>query len=89
MTKNTVWPLKTLVEVEWLDACTGTGWNPESVYREECGLSRCRSVGYIFETDKEKLVLIQSMSSDTQHLSASLAIPKVGIVRMKKLKGLS
>lgn len=80
------WPLPKLVEVEWVDSCTAGGWRSRASYLEE-GPTICRTIGYLLHKDKQKIVVIQTQSSSTGHVSDSMAIPVVAVKKMRVLKG--
>lgn len=81
------WPLTKLVEIEWVDSCTGGGWRSKSSYLEDANPTICRSIGYLLQKDATRVVVMQTMSSDTGHMSDSMAIPLVAVRKMRVLKG--
>ena len=80
------WPLPKLVEIEWIDSCTSGGWRNHASYVEE-GPTVCRTIGYLLHKSKEKIIVIQTQSASTGHVSDSMAIPMVAVKRMRVLKG--
>ncbi len=83
------WPLNTRVEVEWVDSCTNGKWASVDVHRAESRPSLCRSIGYLLERSDKRVVVAQSMSTDTGHVSDTMAIPRVAVKRMRRIVGLS
>lgn len=81
------WPLTKLVEVEWTDSCTEGGWNSHSAYLDRAQPTICRSIGYLLVKTKEKVVVVQTMSLSTGHVSDSMAIPIVAVRKIRFLKG--
>ena len=74
---------KTMVYVEWKDA---TSEGPDWVSQEEANteLAICHSVGFVHNEDKEKITIL--LSYGESDVSQSLTIPKVWIVKIKKLR---
>lgn len=80
------WPLTTLVEVEWVDSCTGGGWRSKAAYLEDAHPTICRTIGYLLKKDTQEVVVVQTMSASTGHVSDSMAIPRVAVRKIRVLK---
>ena len=81
------WPLTKLVEIEWIDSCTGGGWRSQDSYLDDAHPAICRSIGYLLHKDAERVVVLQTMSSSSGHVSDSMTIPRVAVKCMRVLKG--
>jgi hypothetical protein len=71
------WPL---VEVEWSDAHSVSGWDTPARYRS-AGPAVCRSVGYLLLRDRDRLVLMT-----TGDVADGLAIPACAVRRVRRLR---
>ena len=81
------WPLSKLVEIEWVDSCTEGGWSSQENYLNRAQPTICRSIGYLLMKNKEKVAVVQTMSSSTGHVADSMTIPMVAVRKMRILKG--
>ena len=81
------WPLSRKVEVEWIDSCSTGRWASEEDYRQNAGISVCRSTGYLLSKDKREVILVQSMSNTTANMADAIAIPTKAVVKVRKLRG--
>lgn len=72
-----------VLEVEWLDAGSLSGWRQPTEHADE-GPLRCRTVGYVLRDDEECLILAQSQASSGQ-VAASLTIPRSCIKKRRRL----
>ena len=59
----------------------------QNEYCKEAHPTICRSIGYLLKKDAHEIVVMQTMSSDTGHMSDSMAIPWVAVRKMRVLKG--
>lgn len=82
------WPLNERVEVEWIDSCTNGVWAPPSYHITESKPTTCRSIGYILVEDTKKIVVAQSMSLNTGNICDTMSIPRVAVLKIKRIKGL-
>lgn len=74
--------LNKIYEVEWEDACSDaiTWVEPE----HEVELWKVRTVGYLHQKDKKKIVLKMSIGEDM--ISQLIAIPRKWIKKIKQLE---
>ena len=77
-------PLRTLVEVTWRDACTKNGWKDIDDYREHRPVM-CRTAGYLLVRNREVTVIAftQSEGGTNADLNQSIAIPTSWILKLK------
>ena len=69
------------VLVRWLDSRSYPEWLPTDLI--EFSLATCESVGFLKESNREKIVLLQSVSDDKS--AAALVIPKKVVLSQKIL----
>lgn len=74
-----------IVEIVWKDACTGGGWSDPRTYVEKEVLATCRSVGYLLDESRERVLLVQSQGERTGNVADSIAIPKANILSRRTL----
>ncbi len=70
-----------IVLVEWADSTSSSGWDTNF----DLELSNCTTVGQLVVKDKEKIVVVQSIS-DGAHCDGRFAIPRSCIKSIKELK---
>ena len=76
-----------IVEVEWVDSCTGHGWNsPEQHLENRKEGTRCRTAGYLLERNAKRVMIAQSVGDDTGDVADSVSIPAVSVKRLRRLK---
>ena len=68
--------------IEWVDSSGCSGWHH---FDEGDRISRCVSVGILKYEDDEQIILISSRS-DYGNVADSIAIPKVSIKRIRRLR---
>lgn len=79
------WPLKELVEVEWVDSCTFGRWRPKAEYAA-AEPAHCRTAGYLLKADKQCVTIVQSMGRDmVEPISDSMTIPRGCVTRIRRL----
>lgn len=73
--------------VEWDDAATTGGWHkPNSRHlRNNCGLSRCETIGFFLRETKKSIQLSKSYSDTGDRLDTQ-AIPFGMIRKVRRLK---
>ena len=70
-----------VVYIEWLDSYGISGWHDYDCL----DVPACKSIGYLLEENKDKVVICQSYSEAGQKYSI-LAIPKCSIKKRKTIK---
>lgn len=70
-----------IVVVEWFDICARTGWHYVQDARSDYNVA---SVGYLLESDKEAVVITQSIAEQIK-CAESLTIPRVNIKKVRKI----
>lgn len=70
-----------IVVVDWFDICSRTGWHDLQDARSDYNVT---SVGYLLESDKEAVVIAQSVAEQVR-CAESLTIPRVNIKKVKKI----
>ena len=73
--------------IEWYDAHSNTGWESQDAYEINFAVDlTIYSVGHVADESDDRVVLLQSYSSEEPRLyDCSLIIPKGCIVRRTKL----
>lgn len=71
-----------LVEVEWEDTLTRTGWEAQEVH-ENAGTMSCKSVGYLLRRDKDSLSMAATIAPSDGTALASITIPAGCIKRVR------
>lgn len=76
-----------IVEVVWIDSNTIGGWHrtADMLASVTDGAMECRSVGYVFFENDERLVLIGDQN-DNDQVAEAMTIPKVAIKSVRDLK---
>ncbi len=72
------------VEVEWLDACMGSGWEGP---RELIAPHRCRTRGWLVKEEKDYIVLAHSIGVEDgdEDVGGTIAIRRVDIKRTRRV----
>ena len=70
-----------IVEVKWSDSASNGEWHRPKI---KMGLARAKSVGYLKQKTKRKVVLVQSIGEN--QLQGLIAIPRSCVKRIRKLK---
>ena len=78
------WPLTTIVEVLWHDACTRGRWAPKEEYLEQEVLP-IATTGYLLKRNKRSIVIIQSQAQN-ETCSDSITIPLGWIKKITVLR---
>jgi len=78
------WPLKHIIEVEWIDSAVKGRWQAKAEY-EKCQPSLCRTAGYLLVKDEKRIVILQSNSNDGD-VCDSMTIPLVCVKHIRRLK---
>lgn len=80
------------VEIVWVDSTMRNDWVEIEKARDEVepDSMECRSVGYVFHEDDEKIVLVGHQASgrtnkDLANVADAMSIPKVAITRITTL----
>jgi len=76
-----------LVEVDWIDSAFNQGWGDAKEARKSMHAVRCRSVGYLLDSDADCVKIVQSRDVDCDLLSGGISIPRVAVKRIRTLKG--
>jgi len=72
--------------IEWLDASSNTGWDSRSSYEKTFDIDlMVTSVGHVVHETEDRVVLLQTYSSDNLLYDVSLVLPKSCIVRRTPL----
>lgn len=70
---------KPAVEVRWIDSMQSSGW-----HKYEKSDLACRSVGILYEKNKDNVVLAMNQSAYTH--GDYITIPTIAITKIRKLK---
>ena len=73
-----------LVEVEWVDACSKAGWRPRKEYIEQA-IVPCRTAGYLVASNRKQVVVVQSLSDTSGHVTDGIVIPRVSVKKIRRL----
>jgi hypothetical protein len=68
--------------VEWEDAFSDGGWRS---FEDDLPAAQCVTVGFLLFDTPDKVIIVQSKSSSGNYADR-IAIPKVCIKRIRKLK---
>ncbi len=70
-----------LVRVDWVDSASQYGWRHD---HEVGGVDlACESVGWVFETLADRIILVASRGADNFY--SPLSIPKCAITKIRRL----
>ena len=72
------------VKVKWTDSIHGAGWNDHRA-ASTSRPTKITTVGYLLERDKDRVVVAQSVSDDTEELGNLLTIPRAAVRSIKRL----
>lgn len=78
------WPLKTLVEVDWIDSCVRGRWDSQENYATESG-ARCRTAGYLLKKTPKVVIIMQSQGLGGS-VADSMTIPMSCVTKIRRLK---
>lgn len=72
-------------KIDWVDShnLEGQGWHLKEAV-ESMKQHHCQSVGWVAKEDKEVIVLVSSMAG--YEYGGEICIPKISIIKRKKLK---
>ena len=73
-----------IVEVEWRDAASTHGWRSPQECKEESGLVRCSTVGYLVHRDRKELHVLQAVNEHGR-VAEEWTIPVSNVIRVRKL----
>ncbi len=72
-----------IVTLEWIDSHHDTGWQfPKDIER---GAMLCKSSGYLFAMDEERVRIVQSQSSGGGFVDSLMDIPSVAVMSFRVL----
>jgi len=72
-----------LMRVEWMDAASNDTWRgPEQIPPDGEACIHMETVGYVLRSSRKEVVLAQT-KSETGKVSATMAIPRGSIIKMK------
>jgi hypothetical protein len=77
-------PLRTKVEVDWVDSTSRGRWATKTSYLD-CRLLRCRTAGYLLVKNREKIIVVQSLC-DNGDMTDSMAIPRSCVTKIRRLR---
>ena len=81
--KNEEWPLHIRVEIDWIDAVSGSGvWGNSKDLDAEPAISK--SIGYLGKKTRTCIQLFQSMSLTTGAVVDSITIPRSCVKRIRR-----
>ena len=80
------WPLRKIIEIEWLDSNGQSRWAALSEYKKHT-VADCKTIGYLLTQNKKEVVLMftQSPCNDGDG-NGAMAIPRGCITKIKRLK---
>lgn len=78
--KPYLYPLKTIVQIAWKDACITGGWDSRDSYLEQVPVSVV-SVGFLLERNSKYVTIITSQSPKGT-MNQALTIPRPWIVNI-------
>ncbi len=70
-----------MVEVEWVDSCTNSGWKSREEHLESPGVSQCRTSGYLLRANRQEVRVVQSLN-DHGGAVDSIAIPRCAVKKI-------
>lgn len=75
------------VEVTWRDSINQGGWDSAAAVRKH-GITptTCVTTGYLLEKDRERVVLAQSLSEQTNEVGNLVAIPRFAVMSIRRLR---
>lgn len=78
------YPLREIVEVEWVDSAARGRWGSVEEYQKH-DVVMCRTAGYLLKKTKRAVTIIQSQHTD-DGLCDAMAIPTKAVTRIRRLK---
>ena len=78
--------LGTLVRVSWIDSCGSGGWRPADVIAGAAGCTVCESIGWLARDDGREIVVAGHRSQSTDEYSGAMAIPRVAIKSIRRVR---
>lgn len=85
--KEERFPLRTRIEVEWVDSSSRGQWDSVEGYKIKTARAlRIRSIGYLLRSDRSEIVLIQSMGVNAD-VADSVTIPRGCVKTVRRLSG--
>jgi hypothetical protein len=75
-----------VVEVTWSDIATSIGWQErEELERDKTAdFTTCLSVGYLVANEPDRVIIVQSISTDQAHAERTV-IPKAVVRSIRKI----
>jgi len=77
-----------ILEIEWLDATTRSGWHSKEYWEKIAKADLCKSTGYFFKSTKREISI--ALSTDPEQgmseFSDMHSIPKGCIKKIRRLK---
>lgn len=74
-----------IVEVDWIDSHTISGWRSPDEWRECTDTpARCRTAGYLLRDDEQAVVIVQQVN-DQGDYGEAMVIPKVCVQGFRHL----
>ena len=77
-------PLRRIIRVDWEDSASGGGWNRLDDFKDRHGTLSCQSVGYVAKSDKDVVMLVQSVCENGD-VNDSISIPRKCIKRVRRI----
>ena len=78
------WPVRTFVEVTWIDSCTRSAWEHVNVYQHTKPVV-CKTAGYLFEDTPTYITVVLSQTEEGD-LNASMTIPKAVVTAIRRFE---
>ena len=78
------WPLRRIVEVDWLDATSRGRWKSVDEQRKETVPTVCRTVGYLLVSDRHRVSVAQSQGTGGD-ATDTITIPRGMVQRMRTI----
>lgn len=75
-----------ILEIEWFDAATRSGWHRGEYWEEVAKADLCKSTGYFFKETKREINIALSKDPNLVDFSDMHSIPKGTIKRVRRLK---
>ena len=75
-----------IVEIEWVDACSNSGWIAQKEAEEWIGVPyACKTVGYLVSSTKEQVTVAATYSECDGKLNGLHQVPRGMVKRMRFL----
>ncbi len=74
-----------MVEVEWVDSCSLSGWRDVEEHREHNGIAKCATVGYLLRSNRKEVTVVQSWN-DNEGAHSSMSIPRCAVKKIRYLE---